>query len=109
MVDFQERSAHWWSMFEHEMHRPELQQRDATYWAWLGQLQAAALGPELHDNPAANAALVSVIHPATVGTFGWAFERAGLLRGDARGLLGDLAVDAVRRIADRMLEKGGSQ
>lgn len=109
MVDFQERSMHWWTMFESQMQRPELQQREATYWAWLGQLQAAALGPELRDNPAANAALVSVIHPATVGTFLWAFEQAGLPRGDARPLLADLAVDAVRRIADRSRGKGGSQ
>lgn len=107
MVDFQERSTHWWTMFESQMQRPEVQQREATYWAWLGQLQAAALGPELRDNPAANAALVSVIHPATVGTFLWAFEQAGLPRGHARPLLADLAVDAVRRIADRSRGKGG--
>lgn len=109
MVDFQERTAHWWPIFEAEMGRPELKQREATYWAWLGRLQAAALGPELRDDPAANATLVSVIHPATVGTFLWAFEQAGLPRRDARPLLGDLAVDAVRRIADRKPGEGGLQ
>ena len=109
MVDFQERTAHWWPIFEAEMQRPEVEQREATYWAYLGRLQAAALGPELRDDPAANAALVSVIHPATVGTFLWAFEQAGLPRGDARPLLVDLAVDAVRRIADRSQGEGGSQ
>jgi len=109
MVDFQERSAQWWSMFQSQMQRPELQKREATYWARMGQLQATALGPELRDNPAANAALVSVIHPATVGTFMWAFEQAGLPRGDARPLLGDLAVDAVRRINDRLSGTGGAQ
>ena len=108
MVDFQERTAHWWPIFEAEMQRPQVQQREATYWAHLGRLQAAALGPELRDNPAANAALVSVIHPATVGTFSWAFEQAGLPREDARPLLADLAVDAVRRIADRSPGEGGS-
>jgi AcrR family transcriptional regulator len=109
MVEFQERTAHWWPIFEAEMQRPELRQREATYWAWLARLQAVALGPELRDDPAANATLVSVIHPATVGTFLWAFEGAGLPRGDARPLLEDLAVDAVRRIADRGTKGGGSQ
>lgn len=108
MVEFQERSAHLWPIFEAEMQRPELREREATYWAWLGRLQAIALGPGLRDDPAANATLVSVIHPATVGTFLWAFEQAGLARGDARPLLEELAVDAVRRIADRST-KGGSQ
>jgi AcrR family transcriptional regulator len=107
MIDFQDRSAHWWTMFESEMQRPELQQREATYWARLGELQAAALGPELRDDPAANATLTSVIHPATVGTFFWAFEQAGLPREDARPLLVEVAVDAVRRIADRRIGKGG--
>lgn len=109
MVDFQERTAHLWPIFEAEMQRPELKQREATYWSWLGRLQAAALGPQLSTNPAANAALVSCIHPATVGTFLWAFEQAGLPRGDARPLLADLAVDAVRRIAGRRSGEGGSQ
>ena len=108
MVEFQERTAHWWPIFEAEMQRPEVQQREATYWAHLGRLQAAALGPELRDDPEANATLVSVIHPATVGTFLWAFEQAGLPRGNARPLLGDFAVDAVRRIADRSRGKGGT-
>ncbi len=108
MIDFFERTAHLWPIFEEHMQRPELQQREATYWTLLGELQAAALGLELREDPAANAALVSVIHPATVGTFLWAFEQAGLPRGDARPLLVDLAVDAVRRIADRSRGKGGS-
>jgi AcrR family transcriptional regulator len=109
MIGFQERTTHWWTMFESEMARPEVQQREAVYWALLAELQAAALGPELRDDPAANATLTSVIHPATVGTFFWAFEQAGLPREDARPLLGEFAVDAVRRIADRRLGKGGSQ
>lgn len=107
MVDFFERTKHWWPVFEEHMQRPELQQREAMYWGLLGQLQAATLGPELRDNPAANAALVSVIHPATVGTFFWAFEQAGLPREDARPLLVEFAVDAVTRIANRGIEKGG--
>lgn len=108
MIAFQDRTSHWWTIFESEMQRPEVQQREATYWAWLAELQAAALGPTLRDDPVANAALTSVIHPATVGTFFWAFEQAGLPREDARPLLGEFAVDAVRRIADRRIAKGGS-
>lgn len=109
MVDFQDRTSHWWPILEAEMQRPEVQPREAMYWAHLGRLQAAALGPELRDDPEANATLVSVIHPATVGTFHWAFEQAGLPRRDALPLLGDFAVDAVRRIADRRIGKGGQQ
>jgi len=107
MVDFQDRTSHWWPIFEAEMQRPEVQQREAAYWAHLGRMQAAALGPELRDDPEANATLVSVIHPATVGTFHWAFEQAGLPRANALPLLGDFAVDAVRRIADRRTGEGG--
>ena len=107
MIAFQERSADWWSTFEGHMQRPELQDREARYWAALRRLQAAALGPDLEDDPLANALLTSVIHPATVGTFLWAFEGAGANRADAYPLLADMAVDAVRRIADRGSGKGG--
>src|SRR5437867_463799 len=82
VVLFNERSVLWWTMFEGEMQRPELQKREAYYWGVLAQLQAAALGPELAGNPLANAALLSVIHPATVGTFLWSFERAGVGKED---------------------------
>jgi AcrR family transcriptional regulator len=109
MIGFQERTSHWWTIFESEMQRPEVAQREATYWARLAELQAAALGPELRDDPRANATLTSVIHPATVGTFFGSFEQAGLPREDARPLLGEFAIDAVRRIADRTIWKGGSQ
>ena len=107
MVDFQDRTSHWWPIFEAEMQRPEVQQREAVYWAHLARMQAAALGPELRDDPEANATLVSVIHPATVGTFHWAFEQAGIPRANALPLLADFAVDAVRRIADRRSGGGG--
>jgi AcrR family transcriptional regulator len=107
MVDFQDRTSHWWPIFEAEMQRPEVRQREAAYWAHLTRLKAAALGPELRDDPEANATLVSVIHPATVGTFHWAFEQAGLPRANALPLLSEFAVDAVRRIADRSLGEGG--
>jgi len=108
MIEFQERTAHWWPIFEKELQRPQVQQREASYWAALGRLQAATLGTRLRDDAAAGAALVSVIHPATVGTFFWAFEQAGLPRDDARPLLIEFAVDAVRRIAGRDSEEGGA-
>jgi AcrR family transcriptional regulator len=107
MADFQDRTSHWWPIFEAEMQRPAVRQREATYWAHLGRLQAAALGPELRDDPEANATLVSLIHPATVGTFHWAFEQAGIPREKALPLLSEFAVDAVRRIADRRSGGGG--
>lgn len=99
MIAFQERSQPWWPIFEHEMNRPEVKQRDATYWAAFGRLQAAALGPGLANKPAAGAAIVALSHPATAGTFLWSFERAGRTADEARRLIGDLAIDAVRRIA----------
>jgi AcrR family transcriptional regulator len=107
MVDFQDRTSHWWPIFEAEMQRPEVQQREATYWAHLSRMQAAALGPDLRDDPEANATLVSLIHPATVGTFHWAFEQAGIPRENALPLLSEFAVDAVRRIAGRSSGGGG--
>lgn len=108
MLDFQDRTSHWWPIFESELQRPEVRQREASYWAMLAELQAVALGPELREDPAASATLTSMIHPATVGTFYWAFEQAGLSRADARALLLDMAVDAVRRVADRVPGTGGS-
>jgi AcrR family transcriptional regulator len=107
LIDFFERSQPWWSVFESEMHGPEMQRREAEYWESLARFEAAALGPELADDPRANAALLSLIHPATVGTFFWSYERAGLAKAEARPLLVDLAVDAVRRIADREVGVGG--
>jgi len=107
MIDFQDRTAHWWPVFEKELQRPEVQQREATYWGMLADLQAVTLGPGVRDDAAANATLLSMIHPATVGTFLWAFEQAGLPRADAKALVMDLAVDAVRRVTDRKGGKGG--
>jgi AcrR family transcriptional regulator len=109
MIDFQDRTSHWWTVFEKELQRPEIQQREARYWGMVANLQAVTLGPGLRDDPAANAALLSVIHPATVGTFLWAFDQAGLLRSEAKRLVIDLAVDAVGRVAARDREEGGLQ
>jgi AcrR family transcriptional regulator len=99
MIGFQERSAPFWTMFEGEMQRPELQQREAYYWEAFERLLAAAIGSELAGDPRAAAAIMSLSHPATAGTFFWSFERAGRTKAEARELIGDLAIDVVRRLA----------
>lgn len=100
MIGFQQRTSHLWPIFENELARPEVQQREATYWAALAKLQATALGDDLGADPRANATLTSVIHPATVGTFLWSFEQAGLDPELAKPLLGEFAVHAIGRIAE---------
>jgi AcrR family transcriptional regulator len=105
MVAFQERSEAWWPIFQHEMDRPAVRQRDAYYWESFARLQAAALGPELADDAAAGAAIVALSHPSTAGTFSWAYRRAGMDPEQARTLIADLAVDAVRRLAERNSRK----
>jgi AcrR family transcriptional regulator len=108
MIDFQERSTRWWTTFESEMQRPVLQAREATYWAWFERLLAAALGPELAADPRAGAVVTALSHPATAGTFAWSFERVGRTREEARSFIGDLAVEAVQRLAAGD-GKGGSR
>ena len=112
MIAFQERSTPYWTVFEGDMDRPALKQREATYWAAFERLLAAALGPELAGDPRAGAVIVSLSHPATAGTFFWAFERAGSSREEARGMIGDLAIDAVNRITarrqDEPVREGGT-
>lgn len=108
MIDFQERSTPWWETFQGEMQRPALQQREVEYWAAFERLQSTALGPELAADPRAGAAIVALSHPATAGTFFWSFGRAGRTKDEARALIRELAVEAVRRIgADH--RKGGQQ
>ena len=106
MIDFQERSAPWWSTFEADMQRPVLQQREGTYWAWFERLLSASLGPELAADPRVGAVVTALSHPATGGTFLWSFERAGRTRDEARSFIGDLAVEAVR-LFDHRKTKGG--
>jgi AcrR family transcriptional regulator len=111
MIAFQERSAPYWTTFDSEMSRPALQQREEKYWAAFERLLAIALGPELADDARAGAVIVSLSHPATAGTFFWAYERAGGSRDAARRMIGDLAIDAVNRIAAEprkgRFDKGG--
>ena len=99
MIGFQQRTSHLWPIFKDELERPAVREREAAYWAALAKLQAAALGEDLARDARANATLTSVIHPATVGTFLWSFEQAGLDPQLALPLLGEFAVDAVRRVA----------
>lgn len=108
MIDFQERSTPWWETFANEMQRPALQQREVEYWAAFERLLASALGPELAADPRAGAAILALSHPATAGTFLWAFGRAGLSREEARAFITDLGVESVQRIAAAN-RKGGSQ
>lgn len=109
MIAFQERSTPYWTMFQNEMDRPALQEREATYWAAFERLLGAALGPELAGDPRAGAVIVSLSHPATAGTFFWAFERAGGDREEARRMIGDLAIDAVNRITAAQQEGTGNK
>jgi hypothetical protein len=85
-----------------------LQRREAEYWAAFERLLASALGPELAADQRAGAAILALSHPATAGTFVWAFGRAGLSREEARAFITDLAVESVERIASAT-EEGGSQ
>ena len=100
MIAFQERSQDWWAVFENEMQRPELQAMEARYWAVLARLQSAAIGEDLAHDPRANAVLLSLVHPATVGTFLWSFEQAGLERDEARPFVADVAVSMLQTIAE---------
>jgi AcrR family transcriptional regulator len=99
MIAFQQRTSHLWPIFESELERPAIKEREAVYWAALARLQATALGEGLGTDALANATLTSVIHPATVGTFLWSFEQAGLDPELSRPLLGEFAVHAIGRIA----------
>ena len=108
MIAFQERSTPWWTTFQSEMGRPALQEREAAYWAAFERLLVSALGPDLAAEPRAGAVVIALGHPATVGTFMWSFGQAGQSPGEARRFVGDLAVDAIRRIAAEM-RKGGNE
>ncbi|MBI3751031.1 MAG: TetR/AcrR family transcriptional regulator [Chloroflexi bacterium] len=97
MVRFFERSTPWWQVFEPVMQRPELQAQEATYWAGLGRLQAAALGPGVTGDPEAMAAIGALIHPGTLGSFLWVLETAGLESEDRGRIVGDLVVAYLNR------------
>lgn len=108
MIAFQERSTPYWQMFESEMGRPALKAREAAYWAAFERLLRSALGPELADDPRAGAVIVGLSHPATAGSFFWSFERAGSSGEEARRMIGDLAIAAVKWIAaERKVARAG--
>lgn len=108
MIDFFVRTRQWWPIFESEQGNAEFKRREATYWEAMAQFQAAALGPDLASDPEANAMLLGFVHPATVGTFIWAYEQAGLDMGPVRALLGELAIEAIRRRAGAANGTGGT-
>jgi len=97
MVRFFQRSTPWWRVFESEMHRPELQAREAEYWATLARIQAAALGPELTGDRLANATVSALIHPATLGALISTLETSGLSLEEVIEVVGDLVVPIARR------------
>lgn len=92
MVRFFERSTPWWQVFEPVMQRPELQAREAEYWAGFGRLQAAAFGPELTGDAEAMATIGALIHPGTLGSLLWVLETAGIPAADRSRVVGDLVV-----------------
>jgi AcrR family transcriptional regulator len=106
MVRFFERSTPWWQVFEPVMQRPELQAREADYWAGLGRLQAAALGPEVTGDPEAMATIGALIHPGTIGSFLWILETAGVASEDRSRIAGDLVVAYLGRRASARTGNG---
>jgi AcrR family transcriptional regulator len=100
IVAFFRRSTPWWQVFEAEMSRPAAQAREAEYYAALGRLQAAALGPELAADPTIQAVVGAVIHPGALGSLLWALEQAGLSADDSSRVIEDLVVGYVRGRAD---------
>ncbi|HJW22027.1 MAG TPA: TetR/AcrR family transcriptional regulator [Candidatus Limnocylindrales bacterium] len=102
LVTFTRRSTPWWRIFEAEMGRPVFQAREAQYFAALGRLQAAALGPELAGDPAVQVGLGAIVHPGTVGSILWVLETAGVSGDAASRVIEDLVVGYLR-------ERGGSK
>ena len=105
MVRFFERSTPWWQVFEPVMQRPELQAREADYWAGLGRLQAAALGPSVTGDAEAMATIGALIHPGTLGSFLWVTETAGFAPEDRSRIVGDLVVAYLARRAETARRK----
>jgi len=97
MVRFFERSTPWWQVFEPVLQRPALQAREAEYWAGLANLQAAALGPALRDDPQAASTVDELLHPGTMGAFLWALEQAGIAADDRRRLFTDVVLGYLDR------------
>jgi AcrR family transcriptional regulator len=92
MVAFFRRTTPWWQALQSEMERPAAKAGEATYWASMGRLQAAALGPELAADMAVQQAIGGVLHPGTVGALLWALEQAGMSADAADRVLEDLVV-----------------
>jgi AcrR family transcriptional regulator len=97
MVRFFERSTPWWQVFESQMERPSLQAREAIFWAALGRLRAAALGPEITADARAMATIDALIHPGTLGTFLWVLEQAGVPPKERSDIVGDLVIGYLDR------------
>jgi AcrR family transcriptional regulator len=97
MVRLFERSTPWWMVFASEMHRPALQSQEAEYWAAIGDLQAAALGPLATGDRIANATVSAILHPTTLGALIWQLKASGMSVDEVIQVVGDLLVPMVER------------
>jgi AcrR family transcriptional regulator len=89
MVAFFRRSTPWWRVFESVIERPGARAREAAYFADVGRLQAAALGPELAADAALQTAIGSALHPATMGSLLWQLEQNGVPADEAARVVED--------------------
>lgn len=92
MVAFFRRSASWWRVFESIIDRPGAKAREAEYFADVGRLQAAALGPELAGDRALQAAIGAAMHPATMGSLLWQLEQNGVPEDEAARVVEDFVI-----------------
>jgi AcrR family transcriptional regulator len=97
VVRFFERSTVWWTVFESQMQRPELQALEAQYNATIGRLRAAAVGHLVGDDRMANATIDALIHPATLGALIWTLQGSGLSLDEVIAVVADLVVPIVAR------------
>lgn len=92
MVEFFRRTTPWWNALKDEMGRASAQAGEAEYWAALGKLQAAALGPELAGDHQLQVAIGGVLHPGSMGALLWALESSGMAAEAAGHVIEDLVL-----------------
>ena len=97
VVRFFERSVKWWTVFESQMQRPELQALEAQYNERIARLRAAALGHLIGADRLTNATVDALIHPATLGALIWVLQSSGLSLDEVVEVAGNLVVPIVMR------------
>ncbi|HKB28387.1 MAG TPA: TetR/AcrR family transcriptional regulator [Candidatus Limnocylindrales bacterium] len=97
IVRFYERSTPWWTVFESQMQRPELQALETQYNVTIGRLQAAALGQVVGDDRMANGTANALIHPATLGALIWTLQSSGFSLDEVIDVAGNLMVTVLER------------